>query len=110
MGLLPENARHLEQEVRGLLGQNFGAENSIVGVVDEIIEVQKRLRRKWMVQAGNGVTDWHYSRRDYWRVMGVLVAAKEESGMLVGFTGNAVVRGLEREMEGLVHLCVLVAD
>ena len=34
MGLLPENARHLgleDQEVRGLSGQNFGAENSCGG-------------------------------------------------------------------------------
>ena len=49
MRLLPENARHLhpeEQEVRGLWGQNFGAENSFVEVVDELIEVQKRLQRK----------------------------------------------------------------
>ena len=49
MELLPENARHLdleEQEVRGLWRQTFGAENSFVGVVDELIEVQKRLRRK----------------------------------------------------------------
>ena len=48
MGLLPENSRHLnpeEQKVRGLYGQNFGAESSFVGVVDELIEVQKRLRR-----------------------------------------------------------------
>ena len=28
------------------------------------------------------------------------MAAKEESGMLVGLTGNAVVRGLERGMGG----------
>ena len=38
------------------------------------------------------------------------MAAKEENGMLVELTGNAVVRGLERGMEGLVHLCGLVAD
>ena len=49
MGLLLENARHLdpeEQEVRGLQGQNFGAGISFVGAVDELIEAQKRLRRK----------------------------------------------------------------
>ena len=49
MGLLPENARHLdleEQEVRGLWGQNFGAENIFVGRVDALFEVQKRLRRE----------------------------------------------------------------
>ena len=48
MVLLPENARHLdleEQKVRGLWVQNFGAGNSFVGAVDELIEVQKRLRR-----------------------------------------------------------------
>ena len=35
-----------EQEVRGLKGQNFGAECSFVGMVDEL-----------MLQAENGVTD-----------------------------------------------------
>ena len=35
----------------------------------------------------------------------MLVAAKEQSGMLVGITGNAVVRGLKRGMGGQVHLC-----
>ena len=49
MGLLPENARHLdleEQEVRGLWAQSFGAENSFVEVVDDLIEVRNCLRRK----------------------------------------------------------------
>ena len=35
----------------------------------------------------------------------VLVAAKEESGMLVGLTGNAVVRGLERGMGAGPFMC-----
>ena len=60
MGLLAENARHLdleEQKVRGLWVQSFGAENSFVGVVDELIEVRNCLRRKRMLQAENGVLD-----------------------------------------------------
>ena len=43
------NARHLnpeEQRVRGLWVQNFGAGNYFVGTVDELIEVQKHLRRE----------------------------------------------------------------
>ena len=60
MGLLPENARHLdleEQEVRGLWVQNFGAGNSFVEVVNELIEARNCLRRKRMVQEENGATD-----------------------------------------------------
>ena len=63
-----------------------------------------------MVQVANGVTNSYYSARGYWRVLGVLVAAKEESEKLVGLTGNVVVRGLKRGMGERVHLCVLVAD
>ena len=37
---------------------------------------------------------------------GVLVAAKEQNGMLVGLTGNAVVRGLKRWMGGQVDVCL----
>ena len=49
MGLLLENARHLdleEQEVRGLWAQSFGAENSFVEVVDDLIEARNCLRKK----------------------------------------------------------------
>ena len=59
MRLLQENARCLdpeEQELRGLWGQGFGAGISFVGAVDELIVVQKRLRRKGRLQAENGLT------------------------------------------------------
>ena len=49
MGLLQENARRLhpeEQELCGLRGEIFGAFTAFVGAVDELIVVQKRLRRK----------------------------------------------------------------
>ena len=113
MGLLPENARHSdleEQEVRGLWGQNFGAGTSFVGAVDELIVAHKSLRRKWIVQAEKAVTDWdwHYSPRCYWRVVGMLVAAKEQNEMRVGLMGNVEERGSKRRVGGQVNLCVLV--
>ena len=49
MGPLPKNARRLdweEQELCGLCGQIFGAGYSFSGAMDELIVVQKRLRRK----------------------------------------------------------------
>ena len=50
------------------------------------------------MQSEKRVTDRHYSPRGYWRVVGVLVAAKEQNGMLVVLTGNAVVEGLKRRI------------
>ena len=58
-----------------------------------------------MVQAENGRTDCHYSPRGCWRVLGVVVAAKEQSGMLVGLTGNEVVRGLKRDWGAGTFMC-----
>ena len=58
-----------------------------------------------MVQEENGITNSHYSPRGYWRVVAVLVKAKKESGMLVGLTGNAVVRGLRRGMGAGTFMC-----
>ena len=49
MRLLRENASCLdpeEQALRGLWGQSFGSGTTFLGAVDELIEVQKRLRRK----------------------------------------------------------------
>ena len=48
-GTAAGNARHLdpeEQRVRGLWVQSFGAGVSFVEAVDEVMVVQKRLRRK----------------------------------------------------------------
>ena len=36
------------------------------------------------------------------------MAAKEQNGMLVGLTGKAVVRGLERGMEACTFICACV--
>ena len=63
-----------------------------------------------MAQAANGVTNSHYSARGNWRVLGVLVAEKEESEKLVGLMGNVVVRCLGRWRGERVHLYVLLAD
>ena len=87
-----------------VMGAMFWGWYLFCGAVDELIVVQRRLRRKWTVQAKNGVTDWHYSPRDYWRVVGVL-AAEEQSWLRVGLTGNALVQGLERGVGAGTFMC-----
>ena len=44
-------------ELRGLWVQNFGADTSFVGAMNELIVVQNYLRRKWIVQTEKGVMD-----------------------------------------------------
>ena len=56
------------------------------------------------------VTYRHYSPRGYWRVVEMLVAAKEQNGMLLGLTGNAEMHRLKQGMEKRVHLCIHVTD